>query len=197
MEEVDNGCPMIRMGVSASEVTALWHCTICLLLLLLMYRPNQVVPDKGPLNGCVVCVCVEWQASRNAWHVFVSLRGHKLRGRWPVSPSHCFITLFSCQCSCRTLLSCSSQLHRCRCALHTVVILGKKSDDDCADECPVACPDFTWFFWIIPLESVSGLHTYRSIDLWQPRAGLHIHSSCIHSYIVTYVHRKIKMSQAI
>jgi len=65
MEEVDNGCPMIRMGVSASEVTALWHCTICLLLLLLMYRPTQVVPDKGPLNGCV-CVCVSLR--ENWWN---------------------------------------------------------------------------------------------------------------------------------
>ena len=30
------------------------------------------------------------------------------------------------------------------------------------------------------------VHTCRFIDLWQPRAGLHIHNSYIH----TYIHRK-------
>ena len=45
MEEVDEGCPMIRMGVSGrvSSGTGL----------------HWVVPDHLPLNVCVcVCVCV-------------------------------------------------------------------------------------------------------------------------------------------
>jgi len=44
MEEVDKGCPMIRMG---EWVSFFW------------YRLTRVVPDQRPLNGCVcVCVCV-------------------------------------------------------------------------------------------------------------------------------------------
>jgi len=44
MEEVDKGCLMIRMGVSGR------------MFLLVLAHP--VVPDKGPLNGCV-CVILK------------------------------------------------------------------------------------------------------------------------------------------
>ena len=39
MEEVDKGCLTTRMGVSGK--CFFW------------YQPTWVVPDKGPLNGCV------------------------------------------------------------------------------------------------------------------------------------------------
>jgi len=41
MEEVDKGCPMIRMGEWVN--------------VFFWYRLTRVVPDKRPLNGCV-CV---------------------------------------------------------------------------------------------------------------------------------------------
>ena len=45
MEEVDKGCPIIRMGMNGECI--FW------------YRPTGVVPDQRPLNGCVcVHACV-------------------------------------------------------------------------------------------------------------------------------------------
>ena len=44
------------------------------------YRPTWVVPDKGPLNGCCVCVC--WWC-RNGWQALlaqVEARDQKLHG---------------------------------------------------------------------------------------------------------------------
>ena len=50
MEEVDNRCPMIRMGVSGC---------------FFWYRPTRVVPYYQPLNGCV-CVCARARAHAHA-----------------------------------------------------------------------------------------------------------------------------------
>ena len=55
MEEVDKGCPMIRMGVSGC---------------FFWYRLTRVVPDQRPLNGCVcylVLSHISSEFSIDAW----------------------------------------------------------------------------------------------------------------------------------
>ena len=65
MEKDDKGSTVIRMGVSGWMLLLVPAYPGCpgskavkrSLLLLFWYRLTWVVPEKGPLNGCV-CVCV-------------------------------------------------------------------------------------------------------------------------------------------
>jgi len=76
-----SGGVLVWLSVWSKVQTCIWpswcHChSLSLasvksrLVLPFWYRPTLVVPEKGPLNGCV-CVCVCAMQYINWWHIIV------------------------------------------------------------------------------------------------------------------------------
>jgi len=137
-----SGGVLVWLSVWSMVQTCIWpswcHChSLSLasvksgLVLPFWYRLTWVVPEKGPLNGCV-CVCFTCFSVH--WQLVCCLKGYTSRWRWIVctsQPPRCFLLVAYCRRSCgaNTIVGHTLVAVTCVCWVHMVLMFCAGSEE--------------------------------------------------------------------